>query len=147
MFGDTHRGGVVMNRKFRTPTYGAALLGLLLVGCAISAPDPKKPGDEALTCPQLQAEIDAQDATARREAAKVKSLQPGATAYSWGEYVPFVGSLLSLVDLPTDASGSRAMARAGSARDDALVRSDYLRRLEAQRCSQAAASREPAGAK
>jgi hypothetical protein len=30
------------------------------------------------------------------------------------------------------------MARAGSARDDALIRSDYLHRLQDQRCTQSA---------
>jgi hypothetical protein len=34
---------------------------VLLVRCA-SAPDPKRPGHEALACPQSQAETDAQDA-------------------------------------------------------------------------------------
>lgn len=128
-----------MNEKCGAPICGMALFGFLLVGCAVSPPDPKKPGDQALTCSQIQAEIEAQDATARREAAKVRSLEPGANAYSWGEWVPVVGSALSLVDVPTDVSGSRAMAHAGSARDDALIRSDYLRSLEAQRCGQAAA--------
>ena len=117
-----------------------AVCGFLLVGCATSAVDPKKPGDEALTCSQIQAEIDAQDATARREAGKARSLEAGASAYQAAEWVPVVGGVLSLVDLPTDASGARAMARAGNARDDALIRSDYLRGLQGQRCAEAAAS-------
>jgi hypothetical protein len=29
-----------------------AVCGVLLVGCATGAVDPKKPGDEALTCPR-----------------------------------------------------------------------------------------------
>jgi hypothetical protein len=107
--------------------------------------DPKKPGDEALTCSQIQAEIDAQHATARREAAKYRSLEPGASAYSKAEWIAYVGDLMPLVDLPTDASGARAMERAGSARDDALIRSDYLRGLQGQRCAQAAAAQQTAG--
>ena len=48
---------------------------------------------------------------------------------------------MRLVDLPTDASGARAMERAGSARDNALIRSDYLRGLLGQRCTLAAAAK------
>src|SRR5215472_9066608 len=125
-----------MNGKLVGVAY--AVFGVLLVGCATGAADPKKPGDEALTCPQIQGEIDAQDATARREAGKARSLEAGASAYQAAEWLPVVGGMLSLVDMPTDASGTRAMARAGSARDDALIRSDYLRGLQAQRCTQAA---------
>jgi len=95
--------------------------------------------------PQIQAEIDAQDATARREAGKARSLEAGASAYQAAEWLPVVGGMLSLVDMPTDASGARAMARAGSARDDALIRSDYLRRLQGQRCTQATASQPAVG--
>jgi hypothetical protein len=121
------------------------LLGCLLVGCAMSAPDPKKPGDEALTCPQIQAEIEAQDTVARHEAAKFRSLEPGASAYTTAEqWIPYIGSLMWLTDLPTDASGARAMAHAGSARDDALIRSDYLRGLQGQRCGQTAGSQKAA---
>ena len=123
---------------------GAActLCGVLLLGCATSAVDPKKPGDEALTCSQIQAEIDAQDATARREAAKYRSLQPGASAYTTAEeWIPYIGGLMRVVDLPTDASGARAMERAGNARDDALIRSEYLHGLQGQRCAQSAASK------
>ena len=129
----------VINGKLIGAAY--AVCGVVLVGCATSAVDPKKPGDEALTCSQIQAEIDAQDATARRDAGKARSLEAGASAYQAAEWLPFVGGVLSLVDLPTDASGARAMARAGSARDDALIRSDYLRGLQGQRCTQAAASK------
>jgi hypothetical protein len=123
-----------------------AACGLLLPGCA-SAPDPKQPGDEALNCQQIRAEIEAQDATARRQAAEVRSLEPGASAYHAAEWLPVVGGLLSLADLPTDASGTRAMDRAGDARDDALIRSDYLRGLQGQRCSEAAASQGAEGTK
>jgi hypothetical protein len=129
-----------MNGKLIGVAY--AVCGVVLVGCATSAVDPKKPGDDALTCSQIQAEIDAQDATARREAAKYRSLEPGASAYTTAEeWIPYVGGLMRLVDLPTDASGARAMERAGNARDDALIRSDYLRGLQGQRCAQAAASK------
>ena len=129
-----------MNRNLIGLAY--AVCGVLLVGCAASALDPKKPGDDALTCPQIQTEIDAQDATARREAAKYRSLEPGASAYSTAEeWIPYIGGLMRLVDLPTDASGVRAMERAGSARDDALIRSDYLHGLLGQRCTLAAAAK------
>ena len=66
-----------MNGKLVGIAY--AVCGVLLASCATSAVDPKKPGDEALTCPQIQAEIDAQDATARREAGKARSLEAGAS--------------------------------------------------------------------
>jgi hypothetical protein len=134
-----------MNGKLIGVAY--AVCGVVLVGCATSAVDPKKPGDEALTCSQIQAEIDAQDATARREAGKARSLEAGASAYQAAEWVPVVGGVLSLVDLPTDASGARAMERAGSARDDALIRSDYLRGLQGERCAQAATSQAAVGSK
>jgi hypothetical protein len=124
-----------------------AMCGVLFVGCATSAVDPKKPGDEALTCSQIQAEIEAQDATARREAGKARSLEAGAATYQAAEWLPLVGGVLSLVDLPTDASGTRAMERAGNARDDALIRSDYLRGLQGQRCVQASASQAVMGNK
>jgi hypothetical protein len=130
----------VMNGKLVGAAY--AMCGAVLVGRATSAVDPKKPGDEALSCSQIQAEIDAQDATARREAAKYRSLEPGASAYTTAEeWIPYVGGLMRLVDLPTDATGARAMERACSARDDALIRGDYLRGLQGQRCTQAAASK------
>ena len=129
-----------MNRNLSGLAY--AVCGVLLVGCAASALDSKKPGDDALTCPQIQTEIDAQDATARREAAKYRSLEPGASAYSTAEeWIPYIGGLMRLVDSPTDASGVRAMERAGSARDNALIRSDYLRGLLGQRCTLAAAAK------
>ena len=68
-----------------------AVCGVLLVGCATGAVDPKKPGDEALTCPQIQAEIDAQDTTARRAAVKFRSLEPGASAYTTAEeWIPIL---------------------------------------------------------
>jgi hypothetical protein len=109
------RGGLAFPRGLREPA-STVLLGCLLVGCAMSAPDPKKPGDEALTCPQIQDEIEAQDTAARREAAKFRSLEPGASAYTTAEqWIPYIGSLMWLADLPTDASGARAMAHAGSA--------------------------------
>jgi len=134
-----------MNGKLIGVVY--AMCGGLLVGCATSAVDPKQPGDEALTCSQIQAEIEAQDATARREAGKARSLEAGAATYQAAEWLPLVGGVLSLVDLPTDASGARAMERAGNARDDALIRSDYLRGLQGQRCIQAAASQAVMGNK
>ena len=37
-----------MNGKLIGAAYAAC--GVVLVGCATSAVDPKKPGDEALTC-------------------------------------------------------------------------------------------------
>jgi hypothetical protein len=131
-----------MNGNLIAPAY--AVCGVLLVGC-VSAPDPRKPGDEALNCTQIQAEIDAQDAVARREAGKAKSLEPGASAYHPAEWLPLVGVVLPLVDLPTGASGGRAMDRAGTARDDALIRSDYLRELRNLHCGEAAASPQSAG--
>jgi len=134
-----------MNGKLIGAAY--AVCGVVLVGCVTSAVDPKKPGDEALTCSQIQAEIDSQDANARREAGKARSLEAGASAYQAAEWVPVVGGVLSLVDLPTDASGARAMERAGSARDDALIRSDYLRGLQGERCAQAATSQAAVGSK
>jgi hypothetical protein len=108
----------VMNGKLIGAVY--ALCGVVLVGVCHECGGAQKPGDEALTCSQIQAEIDAQDATARREAGRARSLETGASAYQAAEWLPVVGGVLSLVDLPTDASGARAMARAGNARDNAL---------------------------
>lgn len=126
-----------MNGKLVGAAY--AVCGVILVGCATSAVDPKKIGDEALTCPQIQAEIDAEDATARREAGKARSLEAGASAYQAAEWVPFVGGVLSLVDLPTDASGARAMERAGGAADGAR-RERARRRADPQRLPSRVAS-------
>jgi hypothetical protein len=65
----------------------SAVCGVLLVGCTTRA-GSQEARDEALTCPKIQAEVDAQDPAARRDTGTARSLEAGASAYQAAEWLP-----------------------------------------------------------
>jgi len=105
----------------------------LLVGCA--AVDPSRPGDAAMSCNQIIAEIGQQDQAAQLAERRASELRPGYYAYTAATLVPVVGSLFSMVDQFSDASHSRELERWNEDARDAQHRRDYLKSIQAAHCA------------
>ena len=107
---------------------------LLLAGCAV---DPSRPGDAAMTCDQITAEIAQQDAAAQLAERRASELRPGYYPYSAAEIVPIVGGFLGLADQISDASHSRELDHLNEDARDAKHRRNYLKTIQPAQCTAA----------
>ncbi len=108
------------------------LPNLLLAGCAV---DPSRPGDAAMTCDQITAEIAQQDAAAQLAERRASELRPSYYAYQAAEMVPIVGGFLGLADQMSDASHSRELDHLNEDARDANHRRDYLETIQPAHCA------------
>jgi hypothetical protein len=115
------------------------LSSLLLAGCAVN---PSRPGDAAMTCDQITAEIAQQDAAAQLADRRASELRPDYYAYAAAEMIPIVGGFLGLADQMSDASHSRELDHLNEDVRDAKHRRDYLKTIRPAHCAVAST---PAG--
>ena len=116
------------------------LSGILLAGCAV---DPSRPGDAAMSCDQIAAEIAKQDEVAQISERRASELRPGYYAFQAAEMVPFVGTGFGLADQIGDASHSRELDYLNEDARDARHRRDYLKQIQPAHCPLPAATAGP----
>jgi len=103
----------------------------LLMGCAV---DSSRPGDAAISCDQMIAEIGQQDAAAQAAERHASEVRPGVYAYKALTYVPFIGGIADMVDQMSNVSHSRELDRFTDEARDAQHRRDYLKGIQPARC-------------
>jgi hypothetical protein len=105
----------------------------LFAGCA--AVDPSRPGDAAMSCNQIIAEIGQQDEAAQLAERRASELRPSYYAYSAATLIPLVGNVFGMVDQFSDASHSRELDHLNEDARDAQHRRDYLKSIQAAHCT------------
>jgi hypothetical protein len=104
----------------------------LLVGCAV---DPSRPGDAAMSCDQINAEIGQQDATAQLAERRASELRPGYYTYQAVFMIPLIGGVFGMADQISDASHSRELDHLNEDARDAQHRRDHLKGIQPAHCS------------
>ncbi len=105
--------------------------------------DPSQPGDAAMTCEQITAEIAKQDEVAQVSQRRASELRPGYYAYQAAEMIPIIGMGFGLADQMGDASHSRELDHLNEDARDARHRRDYLKQIQLARCQPAPAVTTP----
>jgi len=105
----------------------------LLTACAVVV-NPSKPGDAAMSCDQVTAEIAQQDAAAQVAERRASELRPGYYRYHAAEMIPLVGAVLGIADQMGDASHSRELDHLNEDARDAQHRRDYLKGIQSVHC-------------
>jgi hypothetical protein len=108
--------------------------GLTLLAACAAVVDPSKPGDAAMSCDQVTAEIAQQDAAAQLAERRASELRPGYYRYQAAEMIPIVGTVFGLADQMGDASHSRELDHLNEDARDAQHRRDYLKGIQSVHC-------------
>jgi hypothetical protein len=88
-----------------------------------------------MSCDQIIAEINQQEATAQLAERRASELRPGYYAYQAASMIPFLGGVFAMADQVTDASHSRELDHLKEEARDAQHRRDYLKGTLSTGCS------------